>query len=91
VLLLVEVSDSTLTKDQTLKLPLYAQVGIPEVWIVNLMQRRIEIYTEPQGSDYQRRVCHDLTASFAPIAFPDARQQWLSEDIHTLLDQPQNT
>ena len=90
VLLLVEVSDSTLTKDQTLKLPLYAQVGIPEVWIMNLIQRRIEVYTEPQGSDYQRRVFHDLTANLAPIAFPDALQQWLPEEIHILLDQPQN-
>jgi Uma2 family endonuclease len=91
VLLLVEVSDSTLTKDQTLKLPLYAQVGIPEVWIVNLMQRRFEIYTKPQGSDYQSRVFHDLTARLAPSAFPDALQQWLPEEIHTLLDQQSNT
>ena len=43
VLLLVEVSDSTLTKDQTLKLPLYAQVDIPELWIVNLLQRRLAL------------------------------------------------
>jgi Uma2 family endonuclease len=91
VLLLVEVSDSTLTKDRTLKLPLYAQVGIPEVWIVNLVQRRIEVYTGPKESDYQRYVFHDLTAELAPSAFPDAQRQWLPEDIHTLLDQQQNT
>jgi Uma2 family endonuclease len=85
VLLLVEVSDSTLIKDTTLKLPLYAQRGIPEVWIVNLLQRRLEIYTAPQGSDYQRRMFHDLTARVAPHAFPEALQQWLPQDIHTLL------
>jgi Uma2 family endonuclease len=90
VRLLVEVSDSTLTKDQTLKLPLYAQVGIPEVWIVNLIQRRFEIYTQPRGNDYQHRVFHDLTASLAATAFPDVRQQWLPEEIHNLLDQPSN-
>lgn len=90
VLLLVEVSDTTLTKDQTLKLPLYAQVGIPEVWLVNLIQRRIEVYTNPRGGDYQRRVFHELTAKLAPNAFPDALQQWLPEEIHTLLDQPSN-
>lgn len=89
VLLLVEVSDSTLTKDRTLKLPLYAQVGIPEVWIVNLVQRRIEVYTGPKESDYQCYMFHDLTARLAPQAFPDDQKQWLSEDIHTLLDQPQ--
>jgi Uma2 family endonuclease len=91
VLLLVEVSDSTLTKDQTLKLPLYAQVDIPEVWIVNLMQRRFEIYTKPQGGDYQSRVFHDLTARLAPSAFPDVLQQWLPEESHNLLDQQSNT
>jgi Uma2 family endonuclease len=91
VLLLVEVSDSTLSKDQTLKLPLYAQVGIPEVWIVNLIQRRFEIYTQPQGGDYQSRVFHDLTAKLAPSAFPDVLQQWLPEEIHNLLDQSSNT
>lgn len=90
VLLLVEVSDSTLTKDRTLKLPLYAQVGIPEVWVVNLVQRRIEVYTGPKESDYQRYVFHDLTDELAPSAFPDTQRQWLPEDIHTLLDQQQN-
>ncbi|MDH3602377.1 MAG: Uma2 family endonuclease [Candidatus Tectomicrobia bacterium] len=87
VLLLVEVSDNTLHKDQTLKLPLYAQVGIPELWIVNLIQRRLEVYTEPKGDDYQHRVFHDLTATLAPSAFPDTLNQWLPEDIHTILDQ----
>lgn len=91
VLLLVEVSDSTLTKDQTLKLPLYAQVGIPEVWIVNLMQRRFEIYTKPQEGEYHSGVFHDLAAELAPRAFPDILQQWLPEEIHTLLDQQSNT
>jgi len=90
VLLLIEVSDSTLTKDRTLKLPLYAQVGIPEVWIVNLVQRRVEVYTGPQASEYQCYMFHDLTASLAPQAFPDDQRQWLPADIHTLLDQPQH-
>jgi Uma2 family endonuclease len=90
VLLLIEVSDSTLTKDRTLKLPLYAQVGIPEVWIVNLVQRRVEVYTGPQASEYQCYMFHDLTASLAPQAFPNDLRQWLPADIHTLLDQPQH-
>jgi Uma2 family endonuclease len=90
VLLLVEVSDSTLIKDRTLKLPLYAQVGIPEVWIVNLVQRRLEVYTGPKESDYQRYVFHDLTVELAPSAFPDDQKQWLPEDIYTLLDQQQS-
>lgn len=87
VLLLVEVSDSMLHKDKTLKLPLYAEVGIPEVWIVNLIARRIEVYTVPKGREYQRRMFHDLTDVLAPSAFSDTLKPWLTEDIHTILDQ----
>lgn len=47
VVLLIEVSDSTLDKDRTYKLPLYAAEGIKEYWIINLAERQIEIYTLP--------------------------------------------
>jgi hypothetical protein len=60
------------------------------VWIVNLVQRRIEVYTGPKESDYQRYMFHDLTAGLAPSAFSDTQRQWLPADIHTLLDQQQN-
>ena len=55
VYLLVEVSDSTLIKDRTIKLPLYAAHGIPELWIVNLVDQQIEVYTEPHGEEYLTR------------------------------------
>jgi Uma2 family endonuclease len=47
VLLLVEVSDTTLAFDTEIKLPRYAAAGIPEVWIVNLVDNRIEVYIDP--------------------------------------------
>src|SRR5262249_49633292 len=53
VLLLVEVSDSTLGYDQGVKLPLYAQALITEVWMVNLPDEQIEIYTQPTSAGYQ--------------------------------------
>ena len=86
VLLLVEVSDSTLRKDKMLKLPLYARAEVPEVWLVNLIQRRIEVYTEPKDGEYARRVNEDLTATLAPTAFPDTAQQWLPDEVLELLD-----
>ena len=86
VFLLVEVSDTTLHKDKTLKLPLYARSDIPEVWLVNLIQRRIEVYTEPKDGEYARRVNVDLTATLAPTAFPDTAQQWLPAEVLELLD-----
>ncbi|WP_337845807.1 Uma2 family endonuclease [Thermus sp.] len=47
VLLLVEVSETTLVQDRTLKLPLYQQAGLPEVWIVNLLEEVLEVYAFP--------------------------------------------
>jgi len=51
VALVIEVADATLATDRTLKMALYAQAGIPVYWIVNLIDRRIEVYTEPTGAE----------------------------------------
>jgi Uma2 family endonuclease len=53
VLLLIEVSDTTLSYDRGVKLPLYARVGIPEVWIVDLVGEVIERHTDPSGDGYR--------------------------------------
>ena len=50
--LLIEVADSTLQKDRKVKLPLYAEAGIKEVWIVNLKEQQIEVSTEPHQLGY---------------------------------------
>lgn len=91
IYLLVEVSDSTLKKDREIKLPLYAQMNIIEVWIVNLVERKIEVYTNPRDNLYQKRELYDLTAAFAPTAFPAKAAQWLPEDIYTVLDAAERT
>jgi len=52
VLLLIEVSDTTLRVDRQIKVPLYARAGIPEVWIVNLNDSLIEVYAEPSKGKY---------------------------------------
>ena len=56
-LLGVEVADSSLRYDHEDKLPLYARVGIPEAWIVNLPKGRIEVYSQP-GPDGYAEVSH---------------------------------
>jgi Uma2 family endonuclease len=53
VLLVIEVSDTTLEYDRQMKVPLYARAGIPEVWVVNLADERIEAYADPAGDAYQ--------------------------------------
>ena len=53
VLLLIEVSDTTLAYDRGLKLSRYARSGIPEVWIVDLEGEKIEHHTGPSGDLYR--------------------------------------
>ena len=55
VLLLIEVSDSTVEFDRNTKLPLYAENGIPEYWIVNLEEECLEIYRSPQSDGTYRK------------------------------------
>jgi hypothetical protein len=52
VLLLVEVSNSSLRYDREVKLPLYARHGIPEVWIVDVAARAVEVHRRPAGEGY---------------------------------------
>jgi Uma2 family endonuclease len=51
ILLVIEVSDSTLKYDQRTKLSLYAEAGISNYWIFNLVDRQLEMHSEP----YQKR------------------------------------
>lgn len=52
VYLVVEVSDSTLQKDEIVKVPLYASAGIPETWVIDANANVITQYTEPHGGQY---------------------------------------
>ena len=71
VLLLIEVSDTSLHYDRNKKLSAYARAGIPEVWIVSREDRHIESYSEPSEGTYSK-VKHTVpTETIAPQAFPD--------------------
>lgn len=53
VLLVVEVSDTTLSYDRNIKLPLYARAAIPEVWIVDLNGRAVEVHSAVSPDGYR--------------------------------------
>jgi Uma2 family endonuclease len=53
VLAVVEVADTSLQKDRSLKLPAYARAEIPEVWLIDLQNDRIEIHSQPGSGIYQ--------------------------------------
>ena len=52
VLLLIEVSDTTVSFDRTEKCSIYARAGISEGWLVNLPGQCVEVYTEPHDEGY---------------------------------------
>jgi Uma2 family endonuclease len=71
VLLLIEVSDTTLRYDQGTKVPLYAREGVPEVWVVDLNGQRLWVYREPSPTGY--RITQTLRRGdhLTLLAFPD--------------------
>ena len=52
-LLVVEMADTSLLRDQAIKQKIYAQAGIAEYWIVNLIDQKLEVYREPQGEQFR--------------------------------------
>jgi Uma2 family endonuclease len=55
IALLVEVAETSLDFDSTDKLRVYALAGVPVYWIVNLVDRRLEVYSEPDSGGYRAR------------------------------------
>jgi Uma2 family endonuclease len=71
ILLVVEVSDSSLRYDRVRKQRLYAAAGIPEYWVVGVEGEWVEVYRSPEAEGYRdvRRVQRD--GAIAPLGFPD--------------------
>lgn len=72
VLLLVEVSDTTLAFDRNVKLPLYARAGIPEVWIVSLEEDRVYVFRRPERRGYAVAEAYERGGAIAVGALPEA-------------------
>lgn len=71
ILLLVEVSLSTLGYDRDVKMLLYAAAGVPEAWLVNLRDGWVESNTQPTADGYLTTRRYALGDTIAPQAFPD--------------------
>ncbi|MEZ2251614.1 Uma2 family endonuclease [Microcoleus sp.] len=71
VLLLVEVSDSTVDNDRDVKIPIYARSLIQEVWLVNLIENCLEVYRQPTPNGYSLILKLYAGQEVAPIAFSD--------------------
>ena len=71
VLLLIEVSDSTLVQDRDTKGPMYAAAGIPDYWIVNLVDSALLVYRRPVDGAYRSEQVLGREDTIQPLAFPD--------------------
>ena len=69
--LVVEVADASLAFDRTRKATLYARAGIPDYWIVNLLDGVLEVHRRPEGDAYRQH--HVLTPRdrVRPLAQPE--------------------
>ena len=72
VMLIVEVSHSTVEYDRDVKTPLYAEAGIPELWLVNLDEDYIDGLSDPVGAGYRTRRRYARGERIAPALLPDA-------------------
>lgn len=72
--LVVEVSDSTLDFDRRSKAPMYARAHVPEYWIVNLVDRVVEVYRDPvPDHGYQTAVTFHPGEWIVPLVAPSSR------------------
>lgn len=75
VLLLVTVGNLSLEDDRGEKLGVYAEAGIADYWIVNLIDQQIEVYRNPVGREYQDKSVFRGDSPVSPLALPTASLQ----------------
>ena len=68
--LVVEVADTSATHDRKLKIPLYAQSRISEVWLVDLKADCVEVYRTPSLRSYRDVTRATRGERISPLAFP---------------------
>lgn len=71
VLLLIEVSDSTLADDRGEKAGLYASAGIRDYWIVNIPEQCVEVFRNPRRGRYHQATRYTAGQTVCPLRKPD--------------------
>ncbi len=75
VLLVVEASHTTLPGDTTTKALIYAKQGIPEYWVVSIVNHELIVYRQPTQIGYSQVQVFLENESIAPLASPDKSVQ----------------
>ena len=70
-LLVIEVADTSLRFDREDKARIYAEAGVDDYWIVNLVDDVLEVFRDPEDGAYQTRLVLKPKSTISPISFPD--------------------
>ena len=70
ILLVIEVSDTTLVYDRDSTMPIYARHGIVEAWLVDVQAQTVSIYLEPGKNGYRRLLTPTRSESISPSQLP---------------------
>jgi Uma2 family endonuclease len=73
IFLIVEMADSSLEYDQAVKMPLYAETGVPEYWIADIRNDCLICYTDPQKDAYQKVQTFPRGPTVTPQLLPSLR------------------
>ncbi len=71
IFLQVEVADKSLNYDRDVKIPLYAENKVMEVWLIDINNQSIRVYRQPQNNSYQDIHIVTKGQNIYPQAFPD--------------------
>ncbi len=71
IFLLIEVADTTVQYDRQVKIPLYAEDNIAEVWLVDINGQCVEVYREPASDGYQNIQKFERGQTLSILAFGD--------------------
>jgi Uma2 family endonuclease len=71
IFLIIEVADSSLELDTTVKLQLYAIMSVPEYWFAYLQNNRLLVYSDPVGDSYRNIRELQRGDTLAPSLLPD--------------------
>jgi len=70
--LVVEIADTSVPFDLTIKAALYARAGIAEYWVLDIPGRRLMVHRDPQGDRYGSVTAYNEMEGLAPLAAPDS-------------------
>ncbi len=73
--LVVEVADASLRKDRNVKPSIYAASGVPEYWVVNIVEGTVEAYSRIENESYAHVRSYKQSDVITLIEFPDVEVQ----------------